>query len=220
MQKEVEMNLDHRQCTASLLLKGELQDRYDKFAPRYDFAEGIPEFLGVRKLRRRLLQGAYGDVLEVGVGTGKNLCHYSKACRVTGIDLSRGMLEIALRRAKKMALKAQFLVMDGETLAFPDQTFDVVVDTLNLCTFLDPVNALCEMSRVCRTEGRILLLEHGRSDREWLGRWQDRKAVSHAKKLGCQWNREPLELVKQSRLHLTMSERVFFGIFHLLEAAR
>lgn len=74
------------------------------------------------------------------------------------------------------------------------------------------------MARACRAEGKILLLEHGRSDREWLGRFQDRRADSFAKPLGCHWNREPLELVKQAVLKVVRARRAFFGIFHLIEA--
>jgi methyltransferase OMS1, mitochondrial len=74
------------------------------------------------------------------------------------------------------------------------------------------------MARVCRTNGRVLLLEHGRSDREWLGRWQDSLAEPFAKQLGCHWNREPLELVRKAGLKINNSRRVFFGVFHTIEA--
>ncbi len=87
-----------------------------------------------------------------------------------------------------------------------------------LIYFLDPVAALREMARVCRPAGHILLLEHGRSDRDWLGRWQDRRADRHAKRFGCQWNREPLNLVRQAELALTDARRTFFGIFQVIEA--
>ena len=73
--------------------------------------------------------------------------------------------------------------------------------------------------RVCRADGRVLLLEHGRSNREWLARWQDRHADQFAKPLGCHWNREPLELVRQAGLKVNNSRRVFFGVFHRIEAA-
>ena len=112
----------------------------------------------------------------------------------------------------------RFLTMDAETLAFPDRCFDTVVSSLTVCTFPEPAAALREMARVCRPDGRILLLEHGRSDVEWLGRWQDHRADRHAKALGCRWNREPLDLVRQAGLKLIASQRLFFGIFHLLEA--
>jgi hypothetical protein len=74
------------------------------------------------------------------------------------------------------------------------------------------------MARVCRTDGRILLLEHGRSKQGWLGDWQDRKADRHALRLGCRWNREPLDLISQAGLTLISSQRTFLGIFHEIEA--
>ncbi len=199
-------------------VKAETMKQYEKFAPWYDLVLGILEFLGVKNLRRRLLHGASGRVLEIAVGTGKNLQYYSGGCKITAVDLSPAMLEIARKRGIALSLHAAFLVMDGETLAFRDQSFDTVVDSLTLCTFPDPVVALREMARVCRTDGRILLLEHGRSEQGWLGHWQDRKADHHARKLGCRWNREPLDLVSQAGLTLISSRRTVLGIFHEIEA--
>lgn len=201
-----------------LALKEEIRQKYGKVAPRYDLLEAIPELLGMRRLRGSLLQRAAGKVLEVAAGTGKNLRYYSRDCRLTAVDLSPAMLEVARKRANRLGLHITFLVMDAEALAFPDQSFDTVVSSLSVCTFPDPVAALREMARVCRADGRILLLEHGRSDREWLGRWQDRRADRHAEYLGCRWNREPLDLVRQAGLTLLAARRVFFGIFHVLEA--
>lgn len=198
--------------------KEEIRQKYEKMARWYDLGEGIPEVLGIRRLRKRLLLRASGKVLEIAVGTGKNLPYYLKGCQITGVDISQTMLEIARRRADRIGLKIAFRVMDGEALAFPDQHFDTVVSSLTLCTFPDPEAALREMARVCRAEGRILLLEHGRSDREWLGRWQDRKADRHAERLGCHWNRKPLDLVRQAGLKLLSARCTFFGVFHEIEA--
>ncbi len=74
------------------------------------------------------------------------------------------------------------------------------------------------MERVRRPNGRILLLEHGRSDVGWLGRLQDRREEAHAERLGCQWNREPLELLRRAGLRPTSARRTFLGIFHEIEA--
>jgi ubiquinone/menaquinone biosynthesis C-methylase UbiE len=195
----------------------EIRQKYNQFASWYDLVEGLPELLGVRVLRRQLLQRAAGRVLEVAVGSGKNLRHYSTFCQLTAVDLSPAMLAVARRRTDDLELDVAFQVMDAERLAFADQCFDTVVDALTLCTYLDPVAALQEMARVCKPAGR-LLLEHGRSDRAWLGRWQDRRAARHARRLGCQWNREPDALVHQAGLRLITAQRTFCGIFHAMES--
>ncbi len=109
-------------------------------------------------------------------------------------------LDIARKRAAKLSVNVSFLLADAEALPFSDESFDTVVSSLSTCTFPDPVAALKEMARVCRPQEKVLLLEHGRSDREWLGRWQDRHADQFAKPLGCHWNREPLQLVRKANL--------------------
>ena len=196
----------------------EISQKYDRFARWYDWVEGVPDLLGVKRLRRRLLRQASGKVLEVAVGTGKNLQYYSGGFRIIGIDVSREMLNVARKRGARLSTNISFLLGDAEALPFSDHTFDTVVSSLSACTFPEPVIALREMARVCRPDGKILLLEHGRSDREWLGRWQDRRADRHAKQFGCHWNRESLNLVREAGLKVNQAQRVFFGIFHRIEA--
>src|SRR6266545_2248672 len=172
----------------------EISEIYNRFARWYDWVEGVPNLLGVSRLRRILLRRASGRVLEVAVGTGKNLPSYPSDCRITGLDVSSEMLDVARKRATTMFMDVSFLLGDADVLPFRDQSFDTVVSSLSTCTFPNPVIALREMARVCKPAGRVLLLEHGRSDRERLGHWQDRHEDSFAKQLGCHWNREPLEL--------------------------
>ena len=196
----------------------ELSAKYDRFARWYDYVEGVLDFLGVKRLRRRVLSKASGKVLEVAVGTGKNLPYYPRDCRIIALDLSSKMLNVARNRAAKLSVQASFLVADAEALPFSDKSFDAVVSSLSTCTFPDPVAALEEMARVCRMNGKILLLEHGRSDREWLGHWQDHHADKFAKPLGCHWNRKPLEIVRNAGLKVSSARRFFFGIFNQIEA--
>jgi ubiquinone/menaquinone biosynthesis C-methylase UbiE len=118
----------------------------------------------------------------------------------------------------KLLIDVSFLLADAEALPLRDKSFETVVSSLTTCTFPDPVAALREMARVCRTGGKILLLDHGRSNREWLGRWQDRRDDRHARQLGCHWNREPLKLVRKAGLTVARAYRTFFGIFHVIEA--
>jgi len=200
------------------LTSHEISKKYDSFARWYDLVEGVPDFLGVRKLRQSLLRRASGKVLEVAVGTGKNLPYYPGGCRIVAVDVSREMLNVAQKRAAKFSPEVSFLRADAEVLPFRDKSFDTVVSSLTTCTFPNPVAALREMARVCRTNGRILLLEHGRSDREWLGRWQDRRDEPHSKQLGCHWNRNTMELVREAGLKVGEARRVFFGVFHQIEA--
>jgi ubiquinone/menaquinone biosynthesis C-methylase UbiE len=173
--------------------------------------------LGLRLLRRRLLQRASGRILEVAVGTGKNLPYYPEGSRIIAVDISLEMLKVARRRAAKLSINSSFVLADAESLPFRDKSFDTAVSALSTCTFPNPVGVFREMARVCRTGGKILLLEHGRSDHEWLGHWQDRHADKFAEPLGCHWNREPLELVKQAGLKICRRQRSFFGIFHEIE---
>jgi ubiquinone/menaquinone biosynthesis C-methylase UbiE len=201
--------------------KQEIRQRYDQAASWYDWADTLPEVLGVWWLRRKLLRQVTqttGRVLEVACGTGRNFRFYASATDLVAVDLSQKMLQTARRRARTLGLEVSFAILDGEQLAIRDRSVDTVLSSLTLCTFPNPINALQEMSRVCRPEGQILLLEHGRSRQEWLRRWQDRRAERHVQALGCHWNREPLELVRQAGLQLIWAQRTFFGIIHLIEA--
>jgi ubiquinone/menaquinone biosynthesis C-methylase UbiE len=204
----------------SHLSKEALQQKYDQAARWYDPAETMLDWLGLGHLRHELLQKASGDVLEVAVGTGKNLPHYPRGCAITAIDLSPEMLNVARKRADRLDLDATFQVMDAEALDFPDGSFATVVSTLSTCTFPNPVKALREMARVCRPGGKVLLLEHGRSSRPRLARFQDRRAEGFSKPLGCHWNREPLELLRHAGLTTVTARRTFFGVLHTVEATR
>jgi ubiquinone/menaquinone biosynthesis C-methylase UbiE len=201
------------------MTRQEISQKYDRFAQWYDVVEGVPNLLGIRKLRQRMLWRASGRVLEVAVGTGKNLPYYPTGCEIIAVDLSREMLKVARERGTKLSMNISFLLADAQALPFSDHSFDTVVSSLSTCTFPNPVIALREMARVCKPAGRIFLLEHGRSDRKWLARWQDHHADQFSKPLGCHWNREPLELVRQAGLKVDNSRRVFFGVFHQIEAA-
>jgi ubiquinone/menaquinone biosynthesis C-methylase UbiE len=188
--------------------------------PLNDVSGHLAELFGLKHWRRRLLARAYGDVLEVAIGSGKNLEYYPLGCRITGVDASEVMLQKAKARAASLSLHASFEVMDARRLGFPDESFDTVVDTLGICSQTDQLVALRELSRVCRRSGQVLLLEHARSRQQWLGKLQDRQAARHAKLFGCAWNREPLELVQASGLRILHEEQHFMGIFRLVWATK
>jgi SAM-dependent methyltransferase len=176
------------------------------------------ELLYVRRLRRKLLENASGDVLEIAIGNGKNLEFYPFGCHITGVDRSEATLDRARARAARLSLHAQFEVMDVEALGFADESFDTVVDTFNLYSFADPLAALKELSRVCRRSGRVLLLEHVRSRHAWLSRIGERTITSQPGAEGSAPNSEPLDLVRESGLRVVHAERHVAGLFHLVWA--
>jgi ubiquinone/menaquinone biosynthesis C-methylase UbiE len=216
--KNLDVKLRFAQRMTVQLTSREISRKYDRFARWYDLVEGIPDLVWIRKLRRRLLAHAGGSVIEVAVGTGKNLPYLPRSCRIIGVDVSPAMLQRARQRAADLGIPASFVVADAAALPFAEHAADTVVSSLTTCTFPDPDAALREMRRVCQPAGRILLIEHGRSNCDWLARWQDRRADAHARQLGCHWNREPLELLDRSGLHVSMARRSFFGVFYQIEA--
>jgi ubiquinone/menaquinone biosynthesis C-methylase UbiE len=108
---------------------------------------------------------ARGDVLELAVGTGRNLAHYSADVRLTGIELGPAMLEIASGRARDLGREIDLRLGDAQALAFEDESFDTVTCTLSLCTIPDDRAAVAEARRVLRPGGRFVALEHVRSPR-------------------------------------------------------
>ena len=196
----------------------ELAAKYNRFARWYDCFEAILGVLGLSKLRHDVVSQAKGRVLEVAIGTGQNLQYYRSACEIIAVDVSDEMLKVARERGAKLNVRVQFLLADAEAQPFRDRCFDTIVSSLSTCTFPHPAKALQEMARVSKPFSQILLLEHGRSDRQWLGRWQDCHADKIAKPFGCHWNREPLELAKAAGLKIVRSHRSFFGIFHRIRA--
>lgn len=199
-----------------------LREIYDDFAPQYDrHIAWLEHIAGLRNLRRELFQKAIGNVLDVATGTGANFEFFPSSCKITGIDLSPEMLDLAKMRAKKLGKEVHTESMNAEHISFPPGSFDTVASALSLCTIPNPLRALQEMSRVCRKDGQILLLEHGPSDwkiiaaaqKLFVGEW-------HVRKYGCHWDREPHQLLKQAGLPLRAHRRHFFGVLHVLEAAK
>jgi ubiquinone/menaquinone biosynthesis C-methylase UbiE len=191
---------------------------YDRVARCYDLVEALPNLLGLSRLRRQIARMASGRVLEVAVGTGANLRHYAGIARLTAVDASFEMLLRARKRARERSLPADFVVADAQQLPCADGEFDTVISTLSVCTFPEPVRALREMRRVVSTAGRILLLEHGRSSHEWIGRWQDRRTPAHVARIGCHPNRDPLALAREAGLGVLKARRVFLGIVFVMVA--
>jgi len=154
------------------------RSRYDIAAPVYDWMEWPVERGLYRSWRKTLWAEVDGpEVLEIGVGTGKNIPYYPEDVRVTAIDLSPGMLRRARQVADRHPEKQVMLrEMDAQALDFADETFDDVVATFVFCSVPDPVRGLREALRVTQSRkrsGRLHLLEHVRASPPWLARLMD-----------------------------------------------
>ncbi|OYR58461.1 class I SAM-dependent methyltransferase [Halorubrum halodurans] len=196
----------------------------DEIADAYaDVADELARWRGlerpfVGRYRRRQFGQASGRVLDVACGTGRNFRHLPSASEVVGVDVSDEMLAHARSELDGLDLSGTVHRMDAQALDLPDDSFDAVISSFSTCTFPDPVAALREMERVCTPDGRILLLEHGRSDVAPLAWLQDRRADSHYEKNGCRLNHEPLETVERAGLPVRNASTASFGLVVAIDA--
>jgi ubiquinone/menaquinone biosynthesis C-methylase UbiE len=133
---------------------------WDKQAGRYDRAMNFWDRHLFGDSRRWACGRAAGDVLEVAVGTGRNLSFYPVGTRLTGVDWSPAMLGIARQRAAALGREADLRQGDAQVLDFPDESYDTVLCALGLCAIPDDRRAVSEMARVLRPGGRLLLVDH------------------------------------------------------------
>jgi ubiquinone/menaquinone biosynthesis C-methylase UbiE len=133
---------------------------WDKSAPSYDKQIALFEKIWFGGGREWLGERARGRVLEVAIGTGRNLPHYPAGAAVTGIELSPAMLAIARQRATGLGRDVNLHEGDAEHLPYGDASFDTVVCALSLCTIPSPAAAISEIKRVLVPGGRLLLLDH------------------------------------------------------------
>jgi ubiquinone/menaquinone biosynthesis C-methylase UbiE len=198
----------------------EIQNEYDVRADGYEQKLWFDHYiLGVARQRNQLMSKARGNILDIACGTGLNFPSFPSTSKLTAIDLSPRMLEVARQKAAQLHLNVDVKVMDAERLEFTNGSFDTVTSTLSTCTFPDPIQALREMQRVCRTGGLILLLEHGHSSMPWLAKYQDRHVFQHYQQnAGCRWNQDPLDLAREAGLKILSSKRFGLGMFHAIVA--
>ena len=189
----------------------EVREIYRDMAPRFDRFEPFDRFVTGR-YRERLFSQASGRVLDVACGTGVNFPYLPAGVDLVGIDLSEAMLARARERLAELDLDGEVRRADAADLPFEDDRFDTVVSSLSTCTFPAPVAVLREMDRVCAPDGRILLLEHGRSSVGTVARFQDWWAPRHFETHGCRWNQEPADLVAEAGLETMAVERSLLGV--------
>jgi ubiquinone/menaquinone biosynthesis C-methylase UbiE len=180
--------------------------------------EGLAEkslYSGWRELLWSKVEG--NRILEVGVGTGKNISYYPANTEVTAIDFSEKMLSRATEKAKKQRIKVDLQQMDVQNLSFEDDTFDAVVATFVFCSVPNPTKGLKEIGRVCEPGGKVLLLEHVLSANRILAFLMNLVNPVVVRAMGPNINRKTMENVANSGLKADKVIDLAAGIFKLIE---
>lgn len=183
--------------------------KYNRISAVYDLIEAPIEIFLYGKWRKETLSNLTGRVLEVGVGTGRNLEYYPAGAQVTGIDNSEGMLEKAREKAKGRK-NITLLLIDAEHMEFPDNTFDYVVTTFVLCSIPDPVKSLKETRRVLKPSGELIALEHMRSKSPLIARIEDLINPVMSFLIGDDMTRNTVENIKKAGFTITEEKNLAF----------
>lgn len=233
----------------------DVSDRWKQLGRDYDEEVEWSEkfwFLNISGKRKKLAAQAYGKVLEVSAGTGRNLEYYNLhpfdptnrrqnlISSLTLNDQSPVMIATAEKKYEEFHAQNQrpftgrvdFVVGDAGIRGIikrPEGGYDTIVQTMGLCSMVDPVSFLKVMGTLCRQPGeesktkdmqiekddgkggRILLLEHGRSRYGIVNRILDSGASMHADHYGCWWNKDIARIIQQAGLEIEKVKRYHWG---------
>jgi ubiquinone/menaquinone biosynthesis C-methylase UbiE len=216
---------------------------FDGIANTYDLFLWPLEMTAFRRLRARLVELAYGQVLEIGVGTGANFSYYAPHrqmlnswnelykpkpqslagtvhegdMHVFALDASASMLRAARRRPCWVCASAT--QADSQTLPFADASFDTVLATFVFCSLPDPLQSLSEIKRVIKPGGQLLLMDHTRGTQP-VTRWLTDALHPAWYRLNgsCSLNRETARTVAQAGFEANVIEHRFGGVIQLVQA--
>lgn len=166
----------------------------------------------VMELRSRIIPDAYGEVLEVGMGSAVNLALYdpAKVTRVWGLEPSEGMRRKAQKNLAAAPVAVECLGLPGEAIPLPDNSIDCVVLTYTLCTIPDWKTALQQMRRVLKDEGVLLFCEHGLAPDAAVQKWQKRLTPVWSKCAGgCHLDRDVEALLSQAGFEIDAMETLY-----------
>lgn len=175
-----------------------IRKRYNRISRVYDLMDKPMDLMTPEIWRSEILRQACGSVLEVGVGTGKNIKYYPDDLNIISIDFSDNMLEKAKDKAKTLNKNVQIKKMDVQDLDFQSESFDFVFTTYVFCSVPDPVRGLEEIRRVLKPGGKLIMLEHVRSKRKILGWIMDRLNPFVVRMIGANINRNTVENIEKA----------------------
>ncbi len=200
---------------------GERLRRYwDKSAKSYDGEMALFERVLLADGRKWACSQASGDVLEVAIGTGRNLPFYRSDVRLTGVEFSPAMLDIARERASALDRQVDLRLGDAQALDLPDATFDTVLCTLSLCAITDERRAIAEMKRVLRPGGRLVLVDHVAGSPAWVRAIQWLLELITVPLGGEHFRRRPLRVVQAEGFVVESSQRAKLGIIERVLARK
>ncbi|MFH9616806.1 class I SAM-dependent methyltransferase [Streptomyces pratensis] len=197
-----------------------LRHLWKEYAPRYDSDMVRLERMLLDDGRAWACGQAKGDVLEVAVGSGRNMEFYPDGISVTGIDLSPEMLDLARSRAAELGREVALREGDAHAMPFEDDTFDTVVCTLGLCSVPDHRVVIGEMYRVLRPGGRLVLLDHVGSHIRLVRWWQRTLEKAMLRQCGDHQTRRPFPLVKQAGFLIEHRDRRKLGVVERVAARK
>ncbi|MBA3574103.1 MAG: class I SAM-dependent methyltransferase [Pseudonocardiales bacterium] len=193
---------------------------WDRHSRTYDRQMGFMDRWLFGDTRSWVCGQATGEALEVAIGTGLNLPHYPADTTLTGIELSPAMLQIAHRRADELGRTVDLRIGDAEALEFSAASFDTVVCTFSLCAIPDHEQALAEMIRVLRPEGRLLLADHVASSNRAIRAVQRLLELGSVPIGGEHFLRRPVDHVRDAGLEVERHDRFAQGIVERLTARK
>ena len=197
---------------------------YDVHAPTWLAREGRAETkLTSERWRNDLVAELRGDVLEIGVAAGDNLIRLPDyghtVTSFTGIDVSPGMIQQAKQASRGLSIPVSLHVADAEDLGiFPEATFDTVTASLVFCTIPDVPQALTEIARVLKPDGRLVVIEHVLSPNRMIGAIQKLVAPIQIRQMGCHLDRTTVETLAECGYRIERQRQRLFGIMRFVVA--
>lgn len=223
---------------------------YDSKAEEYDSDINWEERLILMGRRRKwLVRKAFGDVLEVACGTGRNIKYLdvTKINSITFLDPSKKMVELTQKKFREKHPKyprAAFVVGKAEELielaggkTAPEAEkvaeseiasvdvnskvkYDTIIESFGLCSHEDPVKALKNFAKLLKPGGRIILLEHGRGTWDFINNHLDNRAEKRLNTWGCRWNLDIGEIIDDLGLEIVEERRHQLGTLWCIVAKR
>lgn len=199
------------------------KNRYDLLAPIYNLMEWPAEQLLFRRWRKRLWGEVNGPkVLEIGIGTGKNISLHPLNVQVTGIDISSGMLNKARDYISKHQIRnVDVQEADVQQLPYTDNSFDEVVGTFIFCSVPDPVKGLKEALRVTKPGSHLYLLEHMLAGNNWLAAIMKKVDPIFHYITGVHIARETLTNIEKAGWEILNADKLISnGVFQMIVARK